>query len=110
MNTTPISSAKQAADAADFAAFWAEHGQVERSDTQKFWLWLLRVLGVEQAETFIEFEESARMDEAHGFIDAHRANDRAVMSAYGFDAKMTESDCVAALFRLYERLAGKGPA
>jgi hypothetical protein len=71
MNTTPISSAKQAADAADFAAFWAEHGQVERSDTQKFWLWLLRVLGVEQAETFIEFEESARMDEAHGFIDAH---------------------------------------
>ena len=70
MNTL-ISSAKQAADAADFAAFWAEHGQVERSDTQKFWLWLLRVLGVEQAETFIEFEESARMDEAHGFIDAH---------------------------------------
>ena len=71
MNTTPMSSAKQAADAADFAAFWAEHGQVERSDTQKFWLWLLRVLGVEQAETFIEFEESARMDEAHGFIDAY---------------------------------------
>ncbi len=62
MNTTPISFAKQAADAADFAAFWA----------------------------------------------AHRANDRAVVSAYGFDAKMAESDCVAALFRLYEGLAGGG--
>ena len=62
MNTTPISSAKQAADAADFAAFRA----------------------------------------------AHRANDRAVMSAYGFDAKMAESDCLAALFRLYEGLAGGG--
>jgi hypothetical protein len=26
------------------------------------------------------------------------------MTAYGFDVKMTESDCVAALFRLYQRL------
>ena len=41
-------------------------------------------------------------------LAAHRANDRAVMSAYGFDAKMAESDCVAALFRLYEGLAGGG--
>lgn len=65
------SSATQTAAAAEFAAYWAQHGQVERSDTQKFWLWLLRVLGVEKAETFIEFEEAARMDEAHGFIDAY---------------------------------------
>ena len=36
---------------------------------------------------------------------AHRANDRAVMSAYGFDLKMAESDCVAELFKLYQRLA-----
>ena len=43
-------------------------------------------------------------------LRAHQANDRAVMAAYGFDVKMTESDCVAALFRLYEGLAGKGPA
>ena len=35
---------------------------------------------------------------------AHRANDRAVMTAYGFDVKMTESDCVAELFKLYQRL------
>ncbi len=36
---------------------------------------------------------------------AHQENDRAVMQAYGFDVKsMTESQCVAALFRLYEEL------
>ena len=36
---------------------------------------------------------------------AHRANDRAVMTAYGFDLKMAESDCVAELFKLYEAQA-----
>lgn len=36
---------------------------------------------------------------------AHQANDRAVMQAYGFDVKtMTESQCVAELFRMYQRL------
>ncbi len=40
--------------------------------------------------------------------EAHRANDRAVMRAYGFPIKMTESDCVAALMQRYEQLtAGK---
>ena len=38
-------------------------------------------------------------------LAAHRANDRAVMTAYGFDLKMAESDCVAELFKLYEALA-----
>ena len=32
---------------------------------------------------------------------AHQDNDRAVMQAYGFSMKMTESDCVAALFKMY---------
>ena len=36
---------------------------------------------------------------------AHQANDKAVMSAYGFSIKMTESECVAELFKLYEKLA-----
>ena len=36
---------------------------------------------------------------------AHQANDRAVMQAYGFDVKtMTESQCVAELFKMYQRL------
>ena len=38
---------------------------------------------------------------------AHQANDKAVMQAYGFSIKMTESECVAELFKLYEKLAGE---
>ena len=37
--------------------------------------------------------------------DAHRANDRAVMDAYGLDVKTTtESTCVAYLMKLYQKL------
>ncbi len=35
---------------------------------------------------------------------AHQENDRAVMAAYGFSTKMTESECVAELFKLYQTL------
>ncbi|MDY2509854.1 MAG: type IIL restriction-modification enzyme MmeI, partial [Ruminococcus callidus] len=35
---------------------------------------------------------------------AHQLNDLAVMAAYGFDRKMTESECVAALMRMYREL------
>ena len=39
---------------------------------------------------------------------AHQDNDRAVMQAYGFDVKtMTESKCVAELFKLYQELTNK---
>lgn len=38
---------------------------------------------------------------------AHQANDRAVMQAYGFDTKMTEGECVAALMRLYQALCAE---
>ncbi len=38
-------------------------------------------------------------------LEAHRANDRAVMQAYGFDIKTTtESSCVAELMKLYKEL------
>ena len=37
---------------------------------------------------------------------AHQENDRAVMTAYGLNIKMSESECVAALFRMYQALAG----
>lgn len=38
-------------------------------------------------------------------LKAHQDNDRAVMKAYGFDVKnMTESQCVAELFKLYQEL------
>ena len=36
---------------------------------------------------------------------AHQENDHAVMQAYGFTPKMTESEIVAELFKMYEKLA-----
>lgn len=36
---------------------------------------------------------------------AHQLNDRAVMQAYGFPARMTESECVARLMRMYQEIA-----
>ena len=40
---------------------------------------------------------------------AHQENDKAVMEAYGFNWRtMTESDCVAELFKLYQKLTSKG--
>ncbi|MCD8295496.1 MAG: N-6 DNA methylase [Clostridia bacterium] len=40
--------------------------------------------------------------------NAHRQNDRAVMEAYGFSVKdMTESSCVAELFKLYESITSR---
>ena len=38
---------------------------------------------------------------------AHRANDAAVMAAYGFDTKMTETEIVGELFKMYEELTGR---
>ncbi|MBQ2189491.1 MAG: methylase, partial [Paludibacteraceae bacterium] len=35
---------------------------------------------------------------------AHQENDRAVMAAYGFSTKMSESECVAELFKMYQKL------
>ena len=35
---------------------------------------------------------------------AHQANDLAVMAAYGFDKKITESECVAELMKMYQKL------
>ena len=35
---------------------------------------------------------------------AHQENDRAVMAAYGFKIGMTESQCVAELFKMYQEL------
>ena len=38
---------------------------------------------------------------------AHQENDRAVMQAYGFSIKMTESECVAELMKMYQKLTEK---
>ena len=36
---------------------------------------------------------------------AHQANDKAVLAAYGFPVKITESECVAELFKMYSQLS-----
>ena len=38
---------------------------------------------------------------------AHQQNDKAVMQAYGFSLKMTESECVAELMRMYQKMTAK---
>lgn len=38
---------------------------------------------------------------------AHQENDKAVMQAYGFSTKLTESDCVSELMKLYEKIVAK---
>jgi hypothetical protein len=38
---------------------------------------------------------------------AHQENDRAVMEAYGFSTKMTESECVAKLMEMYQGLVNE---
>ena len=37
-------------------------------------------------------------------LQAHRQNDHAVMQAYAFPVKMTESECVAELFKRYAKM------
>ena len=37
-------------------------------------------------------------------LKAHRANDAAVMEAYGFRKDMTEPEIVAELFKMYQKL------
>ena len=38
---------------------------------------------------------------------AHQNNDRAVMVAYGFSTKMTESECVAELMKMYQKFVSE---
>ncbi len=40
----------------------------------------------------------------HDLCSAHKENDRAVLAAYGFGSKMSESDIVAKLFEMYQEL------
>lgn len=47
------------------------------------------------------YDETVMPSELH---KAHQENDRAVMSAYGFSQKLSESEIVAELFKMYEKL------
>ena len=57
--------------AREFVSYWTGRGY-EKGQTQPFWIGLLRVLGVECPDQgFIEFEDKANIDAAHGFIDGY---------------------------------------
>ena len=59
---------KKAAKA--FSEYWKDRGD-EKSDSQSFWLALVRdVLGVREPEKFILFEERVKLDHT-SFIDGH---------------------------------------
>ena len=58
------------AAARKFAEYWKDRGD-EKSDSQSFWLSLLReVLGVNEPEKFVFFEERVKLDHT-SFIDGH---------------------------------------
>ena len=62
---------EQKAAAKEFADYWKGKGY-EKGQTQPFWIGLLRVLGVEHPDQgYVEFEDRAHIDSAHGFIDGY---------------------------------------
>ncbi|MBQ6860983.1 MAG: hypothetical protein IJO08_04995 [Clostridia bacterium] len=64
-------SNEQSNSAKIFAEFWKDKGR-EKSQSQSFWLSLLRdIFGIEKPEQFIEFEDVVHLDKENGFIDAY---------------------------------------
>ena len=56
--------------AKNFAEYWKDRGD-EKSDSQSFWLALIRdILGVAESEKFIFFEERVQLDHTK-FIDGY---------------------------------------
>ena len=65
-----MSEAEKRKAAKAFAEYWKDRGD-EKSDSQSFWLALVRdVLGVAEPEKFILFEERVKLDHT-SFIDGH---------------------------------------
>ena len=94
----PQTQTEQTAAAQAFVTRWQDR-RGERSNTQAFWLDLLSVLGVETPSEFIEFEDAARMDTAHGFIDAYIPSTRVLIeqksAARDLNATTRQSDGTA---------------
>ena len=69
MSSSNASTGKDAAR--QFAEYWKGKGY-EKGQTQPFWIGLLRILGVDNPDQgYIEFEDKANIDAAHGFIDGY---------------------------------------
>lgn len=65
-----MTDTEQKKAAKEFAERWKDKGY-EKGESQKYWIDLLSsVLGIENATSFIEFEDVVHIDKATGFIDA----------------------------------------
>lgn len=62
-----MTDVEQRKAAKEFADFWDGKGY-EKGESQKFWLHLLRVMGISEPEKFINFEEQVHLDHT-SFID-----------------------------------------
>ncbi len=70
----------------NFADEWYERGD-EKSDTQKFWLTLLRdVFDVDRPEKFIDFEQPV----PNGFIDGFIAKTKVLIEQKSFDVDLSK--------------------
>ena len=82
-----ISINKNAVEA--FKTRWAGRGD-EKSDTQKFWLELLRyVCVVEQSETLIDYEKRVELKHK-SFIDAYIPSTRVLIEQKSFDVDLSK--------------------
>ena len=66
-----------------FAEYWKDKGY-EKGESQPFWLSLLRdVFGVEHPETYVKFEQQAKIDKNNGFIDVVIPSTRVMIEQKG---------------------------
>ena len=62
---------------------------------------------IEQKGSKVNLSEKYRQSDGSELRRAHRANDAAVLEAYGFPKDATESDIVTRLFKMYQELTKK---
>ena len=92
--------------------FCQNYRNIKASALFKEYVWLVGTISRAGRITLREINERwlrTEMSEGIPFMppelrDAHNANDRAVMAAYGFDPELPEHEIVAELFRLYREL------
>ena len=71
--------------AKEFAERWKDKGN-EKGQSQQFWTDLLEnVLGIDNAVTFIRFEDSVHIDKATGFIDAYIPSTKVMIEQKSID-------------------------
>lgn len=73
-----------------FSEEWKDKGY-EKGQSQAFWLSLLRdVLGVENPEQHIEFEEQVKLDKNNGFIDGYIPSTKVLIEQKSLNKSLSE--------------------